>query len=90
LFLNHREDHITYSFKQSLPNLCPLFGGIEFAGFSEDFAEAISEPIKAVSRRSVGERSPEHFHGVLSKEQRIEDTFQTRAQRNRGRLRLWR
>ena len=63
MFLNHREDHITYSFKQSLP---VLLGG-EFAQDSSDLGESIDEPIEqARGAICFRKRAAEHFEDMLS------------------------
>jgi hypothetical protein len=49
-------------------NLCPLSGGVEFAGFRENFGESIGELIEAVLRRAVRQRTTEHLEGVLSEQ----------------------
>jgi hypothetical protein len=49
-------------------NLCPLSGGVEFAGFRENFGESIGELIEAVLRRAVRERTTEHLEGMLSEQ----------------------
>ena len=49
-------------------NLCPLSCGVEFAGFGEDLIQAIGEPIKAMTCRTVRQRATEHLNGVLSEE----------------------
>ena len=69
-------------------NLCPLFGGAEFAGFGENLGEPIGEPIETMSGLAVRQRTAEHLNGVLSEEQRIDNTFQTGTRRNGWRLRL--
>ena len=60
-------------------NLCPLSGGVEFAGFREDFGESIGELIEAMLRSAVRQRATEHLDGMLSEQQRIDDTVQTAA-----------
>jgi hypothetical protein len=35
-------------------NLCPLSGGVEFAGFGEDLGQAIGELVEAMSGRPSG------------------------------------
>jgi hypothetical protein len=62
-------------------NLCPLSGWVEFAGFCEDFGEPIGELIEAMLRRAVRQRTPKHLDGVLSEQQRIDDTIQPDALR---------
>ena len=49
-------------------NLCPLSGGVEFAGFRENFGESIGELIEAMLRRAVRQRTTEHLEGMLSEQ----------------------
>ena len=70
-------------------NLCPLCGGTEFASQGEDFVEAIRKSIEAASRRAIRQRPPEHFHAMLSVEQRVKDTVQADTRRDCWRFRLW-
>jgi hypothetical protein len=49
-------------------NLCPLSGGVEFAGFGEDFDEPIRELIETMSGRAVRQRATEHLNGVLGEQ----------------------
>ena len=60
-------------------NLCPLCGGFEFPGFREDFGESIRELVETILRRAVGQRAAEHLDGMLSEQQRVDDTVQTTA-----------
>jgi hypothetical protein len=60
-------------------NLCPLSGWVDFAGFGEDFGESIGELVKTMLGRAVRQRAPEHLDGMLSEQQRIDDTVQTTA-----------
>ena len=60
-------------------NLCRLPGGVELAGFREDFGESIGELIETVFRRAVWQRATEHLDGVLSEQERVNDTVQTAA-----------
>ena len=57
-------------------NLCPLSGGVEFAGFREDFGESIGELIEAMLRSAIRQRATEHLDGMLSEQQRIDYTVQ--------------
>ena len=70
-------------------NLCPLSGEAEFANLGEDFGEAIRKPIDAASRRAIRQGSTEHLDGMLSEEQRVDDTVLAGAGRNCWRFRLW-
>ena len=63
-------------------NLCPLCVGLELAGFREDFGESIGELIEAMLRSAVRQRATKHLDGMLSEQQRIDDTVQTTARRN--------
>ena len=49
-------------------NLCPLSGGVEFAGFRENFGESIGELIEAMLQRGVRQRTAEHLEGMLSEQ----------------------
>ena len=49
-------------------NLCPLSGGVEFAGFGEDLGQPIGELIETMSGRAVRQRAAEHLDSVLSEE----------------------
>ena len=69
-------------------NLCPLSVGIEFAGFGQDFGQSIRESIEAMLRRAVWQRATEHFDGMLSEQQRVDDAFQTTARRGAWGFRL--
>ena len=55
-------------------NLCPLSARVEFAGFREDFGESIGELIETMLRSAVWQRTTEHLDGMLSEQQRIDDT----------------
>jgi hypothetical protein len=60
-------------------NLCPLSGGVEFAGFRQDFGESIGELIEAMLRSAVRQGATEHLDGMLSEQQRIDYAVQTAA-----------
>ena len=60
-------------------NLCPLCVGLKLAGFCEDFGEPIGELIEAMLVSAARQRAAEHFDGMLSEQQRINDTVQTAA-----------
>src|ERR1019366_8713508 len=62
-------------------NLCPLSGGVEFAGFRENFGESIGELIEAMLRSAVRQGATERLDGMLSEQQRIDYTVQTAALR---------
>jgi len=70
-------------------NLCPLCGRAEFANLGEDFGEAIQKSIKAAPRRAVRQGPTEHLDGMLSEEQRVDDTVLAGAGRNCWRFGLW-
>jgi hypothetical protein len=44
---------ITYGLPTLPANLCPFSGRRELARFSEDFGEAVGEPVKAKARSTV-------------------------------------
>src|ERR1700724_4664422 len=62
-------------------NLCPLSVWLELAGFREDFDESIGELVETVLRSAVRQRTTEHLDGMLSEQERIDDTVQTAARR---------
>ena len=62
-------------------NLCPLSGGVEFAGFREDLGESVGELIEAMLRSAVRQGATEHLDGMLSEQQRIDYTVQTATRR---------
>ena len=49
-------------------NLCPLFCGVEFAGFGEDLGQPVGEVIEAMSGKALRQGTTEHLNGVLSEE----------------------
>ncbi len=55
-------------------NLCPLSIWFEFAGFRDDFGQSVRELVEAMLRSAVRQRTPEHLDGMLSEQQRIDDT----------------
>ena len=57
----------------------PAMRLVEFAGFREDFGESIGELVEATFRRAVRQRTAEHLDGMLSEQQRIDDTVQAAA-----------
>ena len=71
-------------------NLCPLSGGVEFAGFRENFGESIGELIETMLWSAVRQRTTEHLDGMLGEQQRVDDTVQTSARREAWGFRLWR
>jgi hypothetical protein len=62
-------------------NLCPLSGWFELPGFPNDFGQSVREVVEAMLRRAVRQRTPEHLDGMLSEQQRIDDTIQSAARR---------
>jgi hypothetical protein len=69
-------------------NLCPLSGWVELAGFREDFGKSIGWLIEAMLRSAVRQRTTEHLDGMLSEQQRIDDTVQATARRETRGFRL--
>jgi hypothetical protein len=65
-------------------NLCPLWGGFEFARFGEDFSESIGELMEAMLGSAVRQGAAEYLDSMLSEQQRIHHTFQAAARRVRG------
>jgi hypothetical protein len=70
-------------------NLCPLWGQAKFANFGEDFDKPIGKSIEATSRRTIRQGPTEHLDGMLSEEQRVDDTVLAGAGRNCWRFGLW-
>src|ERR1700674_1921298 len=62
-------------------NLCPLSVWFELAGFRNDFGQSVRELVEAMLRSSARQRAPEHLDGMLSEQQRIDDTVQAAARR---------
>ena len=62
-------------------NLCPLRVWVELAGFREDFDESIGELVETMLLSAVRQRTAEHLDGMLSEQQRIDDTVQAAARR---------
>src|SRR5207244_1402338 len=56
-------------------------GRVEFAGCGEDFGESIGELVETMLRSAVRQRTTEHLDGMLSEQQRIDDTVQAAARR---------
>ena len=71
-------------------NLCPLSGRVELAGFREDFGQSVGKLIETMLRSAIRQRTTEHFDGMLSEQQRIDDTVQTATRRETWGFRLWR
>src|SRR5258706_4282857 len=71
-------------------NLCPLSVWVELAGFHEDFGETIGQLVETMLRIAVRQRTTEHLDGMLSEQQRIDDTVQTAARREVRGFRLGR
>ena len=69
-------------------NLCPLSVWVELPCFREDFSESIGELIEAMLRSAVRQRAAEHLDGMLSEQERIDDTVQTAARREARGFRL--
>src|SRR5205085_2827532 len=44
-------------------NLCPLCGGVELAGFREDFGESVGELVETMLRSAVRQRATEQLDG---------------------------
>ena len=58
----------------------------EFAGFAEDFGEAVGEPVEATARSAVWQRAAEHLEHMLSSEQRIDDSVEAGAKQRQTAL----
>lgn len=69
-------------------NLCPLSGGVKFAGFREDFGESVGELIETMLLTAIRQRSAEYLDGMLGEQERIYDTAQTCARRGDRGFRL--
>src|SRR5713226_9404597 len=69
-------------------NLCPLSSAVEFAGFGEDFGQAIGEPIEVMSGMALRQRATEHLECMLSKQQGINDAIQPGTRCDDGCFRL--
>jgi hypothetical protein len=70
-------------------NLCPLSGRVEFAHFGENLGESIGKAVEAVSRRSLGQGSAEHFDCMLGKEQGVNNAIYARTGRDHWRSWPW-
>src|SRR5262249_7112405 len=70
-------------------NLCPVSGCVEFARFSDDFREAIREPVEAGACITVWEGTSEHCNRMLGSDQGIDYPTETSAKRCKQCFRLW-
>src|SRR6202171_4749132 len=72
-----------------MANLCPLSTRVELASFRENFGESIGELVETMLWGAIRQRATEHLDGMLSEQQRIDDTIQTAARRQARGFGLW-